>query len=63
MAAVVENRLTPKWVALVNGSMDEKICGPSPGLSFDPNVSSSAGEAGHLLPGASAFGLGGGRWM
>ena len=28
---VVENRVTPKWVALVNGNMDDLTCGPIPG--------------------------------
>ena len=27
----VKNRVTPKWLALVNGNLDDLTCGPIPG--------------------------------
>ena len=31
LAVVVKNRVTPTWVALVDGNLDDLTCGPIPG--------------------------------
>ena len=37
LAVVVKNRVTPKRVALVNGTQLTKTCGPIPGMILTPN--------------------------
>ena len=37
MAVVVKNRVTPKWLALVSGNMDQNLWSDSWWFNFDPH--------------------------